>query len=150
MPAGGALLLELTRSFPAPPARVFDFLADADLLVTWWGPRGVTIPRADFVPRVGARYRIEMQPPSGESFHLTGTFREVDPPNRLRYTFRWEEPDPDDRETLVELSLRTVDGGRTEVVLSHTGFATEARLRLHHDGWTESFQRLRSLVEPTD
>ena len=55
-----------------------------------------------------------MQPPDGDVFHLSGVFREVDPPVRLAYTFRWEEPDPDDRETMVTLSLRDLGESTSE------------------------------------
>jgi uncharacterized protein YndB with AHSA1/START domain len=55
-----------------------------------------------------------MQPQESDAFHLTGEFREVDPPTRLTYTLRWEEPDPDDVETLVDLSFRDL-GESTEV-----------------------------------
>jgi uncharacterized protein YndB with AHSA1/START domain len=57
-----------------------------------------------------------MQPPEGDPFHLTGEFREVDPPTRLAYTFRWEPPDPDDVETLAEFTFRDL-GGSTGVTL---------------------------------
>ena len=43
------------------------------------------------------------------------------------YSFRWEEPDPDDRTTTVTLSLRDL-GEATEVSLTQREFATEARL----------------------
>ena len=69
-----------------------------------------------------------MQPPDGDLFHLTGEFREVDPPARLAYTFRWEEPDPDDRETVVTLSFGDL-GESTELVLSQGPFATEVTAR---------------------
>jgi uncharacterized protein YndB with AHSA1/START domain len=82
MPADG-LSLELTRLLPAPRARVFEFFTDAALLARWWGPRGFRIPSIDFVPRAGGTYRIEMQPPDGDAFELTGTFREVDIPRVL-------------------------------------------------------------------
>jgi uncharacterized protein YndB with AHSA1/START domain len=104
MPAD-RLSLELTRLFPAPRARVFEFFAEAALLAEWWGPRGFSIPRIDFVPRVGGTYRIEMQPPDGDAFELTGTFREVDSPSRLAFTFQWEPADPDDEETVAQLAL---------------------------------------------
>jgi uncharacterized protein YndB with AHSA1/START domain len=86
-----------------------------------------------------------MQPPEGDPFHLTGEFREVDPPTRLAYTFRWEPPDPDDVETLAELTFRDL-GGSTGVTLRQGPFKTEARRALHRDGWTESFDRLEALV----
>ena len=79
-----------------------------------------------------------MQPPDGDRFHLAGEFLEIEPPSRLVYTFRWEEPDPDDRETVVTLSLDEV-GDATQVSLSQGEFATEARLELHRSGWTDSF-----------
>jgi uncharacterized protein YndB with AHSA1/START domain len=86
-----------------------------------------------------------MQPPEGDVFHLSGEFVAVDPPNLLSYTFRWEEPTPDDRETLVTLALEKADGS-TNVVLDHGVFATEERLALHTQGWTESVERLYALA----
>jgi uncharacterized protein YndB with AHSA1/START domain len=86
-----------------------------------------------------------MQPPEGDPFYLGGEFREVDPPARLAFTFLYEEPDPDDVETLVELSFRD-RGESTEVEFAQGRFKTEARLELHRDGWTDSFDRLEQLI----
>jgi uncharacterized protein YndB with AHSA1/START domain len=135
------LMLELQRVLPAGPTVVFDAFADPSELVEWWGPQGFTTPGLAFQPRVGGSYRIEMQPPDGDSFHLTGEFREVDPPARLAFTFEWEDPDPDDVKTLVDLSFRDLDGS-TEVTLMQGPFKTEARRALHRDGWGDSFDKL--------
>jgi uncharacterized protein YndB with AHSA1/START domain len=86
-----------------------------------------------------------MQPPEGELFHLHGQFREVEPPARLTYTFNWEPPDADDRETLVELVLEE-RGDATEVSLTQGEFATGGRLELHDGGWTDSFDQLEALL----
>ena len=145
MTASGGLTLDLTCRLPATPARVFRVLTSRDQLSRWWGPSGFTSPSLDFDPRVGGSYRITMQPPDGEAFHLSGEFREVDPPVRLAYTFRWEEPDPDDQETVVTLALRHL-GEATELVLSQGPFATEGRRALHEQGWSESFERLREVI----
>jgi uncharacterized protein YndB with AHSA1/START domain len=85
-----------------------------------------------------------MQPPDGELFHLSGEFREVEPPSRLGYTFRWDPPNPDDRETVATLELEAL-GDETKVVLTHGEFSTEERLSLHEGGWTDSFDRLGQL-----
>ena len=37
--------------------------------------------------REGGRYRITMQPPDGEKFHLRGEYSQIDPPQHLVYTF---------------------------------------------------------------
>ena len=139
------MILEITRVLPARCSAVFRALSAPDELARWWGPKGFTVPSLDFSPRVGGRYRMEMQPPDGDPFFLTGEFREFDPPVRLAYTFMWEDPDPDDVETLVELSLRDL-GESTQVVLAQGPFKTDPRRELHRNGWTDSFDTLEQLL----
>jgi uncharacterized protein YndB with AHSA1/START domain len=86
-----------------------------------------------------------MQPPDGEAFNLSGEFSEVEPARRLVYTFAWEEPDPDDQETVVTLSFLD-DGEGTRLVLDQGPFATEARHTLHETGWTETLERLHRFL----
>jgi uncharacterized protein YndB with AHSA1/START domain len=110
------------------------------------GPKGFSVATADFAPQVGATYRIEMQPPEGDAFHLTGTFREVALPGRLAFSFAWVPADPDDVETVAELSFTPLDEGATEVKLVHAFFKAAERRALHRDGWTESFDKHVELV----
>jgi uncharacterized protein YndB with AHSA1/START domain len=139
------LTLEVKRALPAATSVVFRAFADANELAKWWGPAGFIIPSLEFDPNVGESYRIEMQPPEGDHFYLTGEFREVAPPARLVYTFIYEDPDPDDVETLVKLSFRDL-GESTEVALTQGPFKTEFRRSLHRHGWTDSFDKLERLV----
>jgi uncharacterized protein YndB with AHSA1/START domain len=139
------LRLHLDTVLNASRTRVFQALVEPHELTQWWGPAGFTSPSVDFEPRVGRAYRIEMQPPEGDAFYLTGEFREVDPPARLAYTFAWEDPDPNDVETLVSLSFRDL-GDSTEVAFTQGTFKTEARRALHRDGWTDSFDKLERLM----
>ena len=142
--------LHLERVLPASRTRVFRAATDPAELAEWWGPRGFTAPSVDLDLRAGGRYRIVMQPPEGERFHLSGTIREVEPPARLVYTFRWEEPHPHDRETTVAFTLGDAGGG-TLVVVDQGVFATDERLELHRQGWTESLDRLVAyLSRPAD
>lgn len=138
-PSGPRLHLE--RVLPQPPDRVFAAFVEPETLAEWWGPVGFTSPSVELDVRAGGQYRIGMQPPHADLFHLRGEFREVDPPRRLAYTFEWEPPDPDDRETLVTLTFEPVAHG-TRLVLDQGPFATEARHALHETGWTESLDRL--------
>lgn len=141
------LRLEISRILSAPRPVVFGALSEPDELAKWWGPHGFAIPALELDLRVGGSYRIAMEPPDGAPFYLSGEFRDVSPPARLAYTFRWEEPDPDDQETLVSLSLEDL-GDSTELVLDQGPFATKARHALHQQGWTESFEKLAELLPP--
>lgn len=139
------LTLELKAVIPAPPRRLFALLTEPEQWAKWWGPAGFSIPALDSDLRVDGAYRIAMQPPDGELFHLRGVFREIEEPARLSYTFAWEEPDPDDRETLVTLTLLD-RGDSTELHLRQGPFATEARRALHEGGWSDSLEKLRELA----
>ena len=143
---GEGLILRRSQRIDAPRERVFDLLTISHEVARWWGPRGFTNSEVSLDLRVGGRYRITMQPPDGAVFHLTGEFIEIDRPSRLRYTFIWEEPDPDDRTTIVDLMLDDLDGA-TVVSLVHGEFATAARFDLHQDGWTETLEKLAGLAE---
>jgi uncharacterized protein YndB with AHSA1/START domain len=145
-PTESDLFLELECLLPAPLPRVFRALTEPSELARWWGPHGFAIPAVDLDLNLTGRYRFAMQPPEGDLFYLTGEFLEIDPPHRLVYTFRWEDPDPDDRETIVRLTLEAV-GDTTRLSLWQGTFTTEARLDLHRGGWSDSFEKLRTLME---
>jgi uncharacterized protein YndB with AHSA1/START domain len=139
------LELEITRILPAARPVVFAAFTVPNELVKWWGPEGFRVPSLEFDPRPGASYRIEMQPPEGNPFYLTGEFREVEPPSRLAFTFVWEPPDPDDAQTLADLSFRDL-GSSTRVDFSQRPFQTEERRALHEGGWSESLDKLDCLL----
>ena len=143
-PTGSHLRLE--KILPVPEERAFAAFVDAEHLRRSWGPAGFTVQDVQFEAVEGNDYRIAMQPPDGDGFHIHGTFRAVEPPQRLSYTFKYEEPDPDDQETLVTLTFESTEEG-TRVILDQGPFKTPARLGLHRDGWTETLERFeRSLV----
>ena len=138
-------VLQQARVFGAPSDRVFGLLTEPTQLTKWWGPHGFSTPEVQMDLRVGGTYRFTMQPPEGEAFHLSGEFLEIQAPSALRFTFRWDEPVPDDRETVVELSLDSL-GGRTKVTMTQAEFATRERLELHRAGWADSFEKLDALL----
>ena len=146
MTHSSGLRLEMQRVLDAPRAVVFRALSDPQELAKWWGPEGFTIPAVESDLRPGGSYRIAMQPPEGEPFYLAGEFLEVDPPQRLSYTFRWEPADAEDRATVVSLSLRDLAGTKTELAFTQGDFATERRRALHEEGWTQTLDKLEALM----
>ena len=142
----GSLVLEQERVFDASTEQVFRLFTEPTELGKWWGPHGFTTPEIQIDLRLGGTLRFTMQPPDGEAFHLSGEFLEIQPPSKLRFTFRWEEPVPDDRETVAAVSLESL-GGRTSVSLTQGDFTTEERLELHRSGWADSFEKLDAVLE---
>lgn len=95
--------------------------------------------------RVGGRFRLGMRKlPDGEIFYLAGTYREVRPPERLVYTWRWES-EPELGETLVTVELRE-RGASTEVVLTHELFPSAEVRQQHERGWASCLDRLAKIL----
>jgi uncharacterized protein YndB with AHSA1/START domain len=136
-----ATTLKVTRAFRAPCEKVFRAWTDPEALKQWWGPPGYECPDAEVDLGAGGKYRLAMRKvPDGEVFYLTGAYREVRPPQRLVYTWRWESQ-PDLGETLVTVEFLD-RAGATEVVLTHELFPSQAARDDHDKGWSGCLDRL--------
>jgi uncharacterized protein YndB with AHSA1/START domain/ketosteroid isomerase-like protein len=145
MADSGALVLHLERVLPVEPAVAFRAHTDPSLLAKWWGPNGFTIGAVDLDLRPGGAYRIPMHPPDAEVFYLVGEFREVTAPERLVYTFEWDDPAPDDIPNVVTITYRAT-GAATTMTVEQRPFATEERRALHVGGWSDSLDKLAALT----
>ncbi len=133
------------RVIPAPPEAVFHAWTQPELIRQWSCPPGGTIreSQVDLVP--GGPYRLLIEAEGGTLHAAFGVYREVDAPNRLVYTWDWEEPEAAVGETLVTVEFRA-DGPSTEVVLTHEGFPAAEAAEGHRLGWTWSLERLEELL----
>jgi uncharacterized protein YndB with AHSA1/START domain len=141
----GTLTLRVSRTLPAPRARVFAAWTEPKLLSRWWGPRGYTTPSAEIDLRPGGAFRLAMQSPEGDVKLLTGEYREVRPPARLVYTWRFDAGET----TLVTVEFND-RGSATEIVLTHERFATEQARTQHQRGWGGCLDRLTDLFAGAD
>lgn len=135
--------IEIHRTFRAPPERVFEAFRNPALLREWSAPGEHRNERVESDFRVGGRYRREMRFPDGSLHVLSGTYREIDPPRRLVYTYVWETLSVG--ETLVEIELTRRGGGETELHLVHSGFDDASFAANHEHGWGDCFDLLARL-----
>lgn len=140
--------LVIRRTFAAPRARVYAAWTEPDQMRRWAGPEGFSVPEMEQDPRVGGTYRMTMQQPDGERIHVRGVFREIRPPERVSYTWVWEEDTPEaETETLVTVEFHE-RGGETELVLTHEQLASEESRAGHEGGWNSALDELgRFLAE---
>jgi uncharacterized protein YndB with AHSA1/START domain len=129
--------VRLRRSLPASRERVFEALTSDGALLAWWWPWQ---PTAELDVRPGGAYRLTTVHPRAGSMALHGVYREVEPPGRLVYTWRWEGEEPE-RETLVTIEL-SGGGAETDLSVRHTGFPTESARDDHVRGWSDCLDRL--------
>jgi uncharacterized protein YndB with AHSA1/START domain len=149
--AGTGTLVQVTREFPAPREEVFRAWTEPELFRQWFRPSQGSSPSAEMDVRPGGRYRltIELPPESPGTTYLVGTYLEVVPPERLVYTFGYEQTpyfeELEDVDSRVTVRFRDL-GGSTEVSITHERLDTEDLRAFHRWGWEGALERLADLV----
>jgi uncharacterized protein YndB with AHSA1/START domain len=132
-------MLRIERVLPASPERVYASWTDPDELARWMSPVGHAEVENDV--RRGGAFSVVMVG-EGRRIEHTGEYLEVDPPRRLRFTWRSEYTGTEP--SLVTVELEEVPEG-TRLVLTHTMLPDDA-LDSHAGGWGSMLGRLVVLV----
>jgi len=98
--------------------------------------------------RVGGGYRMSFTNfGTGSSHAFGGTYVELTPHTRIRYTDRFEDPNLAG-DMHVTITLRTVSCG-TELTAVQENLPSVIPVEGCYLGWQESLSQLAALVEPT-
>jgi len=138
--------LVIRRKLTAPRDRVWAAWTEPEQMRQWAGPGEITVPEVEQDARVGGSYRIVMLKPDGERSPVRGVFREIRKPERVSYTWIWEEDSPEqETETLVTVEFHDL-GNETEVVLTQEGFASDESRDGHQEGWNGALDKLANFL----
>jgi uncharacterized protein YndB with AHSA1/START domain len=83
--------LVITRILDAPRDVVFRAWTERDRVARWWGPQGFVTTYCDMDIRPGGAFRVCMRSPEGAEHWKQGIYREIVAPERLVFTFAWED-----------------------------------------------------------
>lgn len=121
---------------------VFRAWTEPTRMALWFGPSEGVPTEAEVDLRVGGHYRITMG-----SRTVRGHYLRVEPPERLAFTWIWDDDDPP-VETEVELTLEPEDGG-TRLVLVHRRLPLEVDCMGFETGWRRTLARLDVHLAPS-
>lgn len=139
--------VRLHRIIRAPADRVYRAFLDPDAMVKWIPPHGFTGRVHEMDARVGGGYKMSFTNfGTGESHSFGGTYVELVPGERIRYTDRFDDPELAG-EMQVTIELREVTGG-TELGIVQEGVPEAIPVEFAIMGWQESLGLLAHLVEP--
>jgi uncharacterized protein YndB with AHSA1/START domain len=132
--------LRMNRTYEAPADRVFEAWTSEEVLRRWFaGQPGWDTPEAEVDLRVGGAVRVVMRDPEKDvRVGGRGHYTEVDPPNKLAFTWVWDD---EPHETLIEIEFEEIDGA-TSVRFTHSGLWSEEAVRSHEGGWSTCFANL--------
>ena len=140
--------LRVSRIVQADAETLFRAWTDPRDLMHWWRMEGDgwSFAGASIDLPVGGHYRLGMTDPAGNTHVAVGVYREVQRPVRLVFTWDWANPEDRVGETLVSVEFKALGEKRTEIVLTHEGFADRARIGRHEQGWTELLRLLEGFI----
>jgi uncharacterized protein YndB with AHSA1/START domain len=137
--SAGEFALTVRREIAAPAETLFDAWLDAESLGTWMRPRAISETRAETDPREGGGFRIVMVRDQDEILHH-GTYREIDRPSRLVFT--WSSPSTGHRDSVVTVTFEPLESGSTMVELHQVGLPDEEERAGHIEGWSDALANL--------
>src|SRR3984885_13507362 len=137
--------LVISRTYPASVERVFKAWTDANQLGQWFAPSDDYTTKASVDLRIGHEYRIVITHKGGNVHTILGTYRLIEPPRKLVYTWRWEGGPMAD--TLVTVDF-TPDGDATKVTITHEQFINTEDRDKHNEGWIGCLNRLQRTLSP--
>jgi len=133
--------LVVSRQIDAPRALVFQAWTQPEHVARWWGPQGFTTIFCDMDIRVGGKYRCVMRSPQGTEHCKVGVYREIVEPERIVFTFAWEDASGNpSHELLITVTFEEL-GAKTLLTLRQGTFQTTDQRDSHVIGWTSCLER---------
>jgi uncharacterized protein YndB with AHSA1/START domain len=139
--------VRLHRVLTTKPDKVYRAFIEADAMAKWLPPNGFTGTVHQLDAKVGGTHRMSFRNfTTGASHSFGGTYLELVPGERLRYTDKFDDPNLPG-EMQVTVTLRQVSVG-TEITIVQEGIPDVIPVEACYLGWQESLRNLASLVEP--
>src|SRR5436190_13982947 len=112
--------IRLHRVLRTSPEKVYRAFLDADAMAKWLPPNGFTCKDHHLDPKIGGTHKMSFTNfTTGQSHFFGGKYLELVPPERIRYTDAFDDPNlPGEMQTTV--SLNKVACG-TELIIVQEG-----------------------------
>ncbi|MGH8025438.1 MAG: SRPBCC family protein [Pseudoxanthomonas sp.] len=138
--------VRLHRVLQTTPERLYRAFLDADALAKWLPPNGFTCKVHHLDAKVGGTHKMSFTNfTTGNSHSFGGTYKELTPNERIRYTDSFEDANlPGEMQTTI--TLTKVSCG-TELNIVQENIPAVIPAEQCYLGWQESLVLLGKLVE---
>jgi uncharacterized protein YndB with AHSA1/START domain len=139
--------VRLHRVFATTPDKVYRAFLEPDAAAKWLPPNGFACTVHHLEARVGGTHKMSFRNfTTGHGHSFGGTYLELVPNERLRYTDKFDDPNLPG-ELNVTITLKKVMVG-TEMNVVQEGIPDVIPVEACYLGWQQSLDNLAKLVEP--
>jgi uncharacterized protein YndB with AHSA1/START domain len=139
--------VRLHRVLATTPDKVYRAFLEPDATAKWLPPNGYVCTVHHLDARIGGTHKMSFRNfTTGHSHSFGGTYLELVPNERLRYTDKFDDPNMPG-ELHVTITLKKVMVG-TELNVVQEGLPDVIPVEACYLGWQQSLDNLAKLVEP--
>jgi len=146
--------VRIVRNIAVPVENVYGAFINPEQLLRWMGPDGFHATRAEVDPRIGGSCDIWVAQDGGDAGSFHWEFVEMDPPNRLVFSFAFGGPGEELETHRSRMTLEFKERGpeETELTLVHDrlGSAPPGGPQGVNTGWTQALGKLVIYLEERD
>jgi len=132
--------VDVTRTFPCTRDVLFTVWTDPQHFARWWGPKEWRAYDCVLDVRPGGRWHSSFSRPNGPDIHIGGQYVDVQPPDRISFSWNSYGTLSADDESLVELQFIDL-GPHSELRITHTKLTTGEAEDMDI-GWVSALQSL--------
>ena len=132
--------LEIKKTFRVPAEVIYDSWLDPKAISEFMRPADVvTIPSPEVDAKVGGAFLFNMH--LGEKIlPHRGEYKILERPNKIQ--FSWNSMNTNNEDSLVTITINSIDGTSCELILVHELLPTKASCDDHNGGWTNILKKL--------
>lgn len=143
------LAVQLSKDLNASVNEVYDAWINAEALKQWWRPMNNQLKEVQNELQPGGAIKYVFQTEEGkEAFQITGNYKEVQPAQKLVYTWNWQlQTDAvSDSEFLLTIEFGP-QGSGSRLSVTQENFQHEENIQPHREGWEKALNDLAQFVE---
>ncbi|WP_432798008.1 SRPBCC family protein [Poriferisphaera sp. WC338] len=149
MPVSTDQTLTIVRNLNADPMTVYNAWMDPNQRKQWFTPSAdmMTCTNCTIDAKVGGQYRMKLVTNEGDKeYHMGGEFRELDPGNKIIFTWKSCSESDNDPAATCTVTLKPTKTG-TEMTFIQVGFANDESRNDQTQGWNGCFTTLEQYVD---
>lgn len=140
--------LNAGKDFSASPDVLYKAWTDPEQLKQWWKPMGSQLTEVVNELREGGKIEYKFQTEGKDNLVITGEYLEVQPNEKLVYTWNWQvlEDTVNDSNYNLTVEFKAAETGSSIDISQEKNDKQEA-IQPHQHGWEEALNHLAEFLE---
>lgn len=150
MESNGQSTIQASKSFQADVSSLYKAWTEAEQLKQWWKPMGLTLTDVENEITEGGKVTYHFKGEEGTSLTIEGTYQEVQPNERLVYTWNWQLPD---EKLNSSYKLEVVFEGsadQSSISISQNEEEQQESVKPKESAWDDQLSKLAEFLESGD